>query len=222
MTHDQLKKAAGEAAIKFVEASTIIGVGTGTTVNYFIDALHDVKNKIDAAVSSSKSTTEHLRRIGIEVIDLNCTDDISVYIDGADEINNSLQMIKGGGGALTSEKIVASVAKKFICIADESKHVSMLGKFPVAIEVIPVARSFVAREIVKLGGTPIYREHFITDHGNVILDVHNLKILEPKKLERILNNIVGVVENGVFASRPADTLLLADKSQVKEIELRTK
>lgn len=217
MNIDQLKKAAAIAALKFIPEDSIIGVGTGSTVNFFIAALANIKNKITGAVASSLATEKLLQELHIPIYALNSVDNLPVYIDGADEINNTLCMIKGGGGALTREKIVAAVAKKFICIADQTKKVDILGSYPLPIEVIPMARSYVARELVKLGGTPVYREGFVTDNGNVILDVHNLKILEPKKLEQILNNIAGVVANGIFALRAADVLLLGTESDVKEI-----
>ncbi|MFT6896856.1 MAG: ribose 5-phosphate isomerase A [Paraglaciecola sp.] len=208
MTQDDKKRAAAQAAIKDIPDDAIVGVGTGSTVNYFIDALGEVKDKIVAAVSSSDASTERLKALGIEVVDLNSVDRLDVYVDGADEITEHKHMIKGGGGALTREKIVAAVAKQFICIIDDSKQVPMLGQFPLPVEVIPMARSYVAREIVKLGGDPVYRQGVLTDNGNVILDVHNLTILNPVELERQLNNIVGVVTNGLFAKRGADVVLV--------------
>ena len=208
MSKDQMKKNAAVAALEYVEAGRIIGVGTGSTVNFFIDALATIKHKVEAAVASSKQSAKRLKQHGISVIDLNSTDDIPVYVDGADEINQHLQMIKGGGGALTGEKIVASVAKKFICIADQNKLVDVLGNFSVAVEVLPNARSYVAREIVKLGGNPEYRQGFISDHGNVILDVYHLNLVEPLKMEETLNNITGVVTNGIFAKNAAHVALL--------------
>jgi ribose 5-phosphate isomerase A len=214
MSQDAQKKAAAFAAIDFIEHGSVIGVGTGSTVNFFIDALKSVKGKIDGAVASSVQTADRLKALGIPLVDLNSLNEIPLYVDGADEINSYRQMIKGGGGALTREKIVAAVAKKFICIADQSKKVEMLGKFPVPIEVFPMARSYVAREIVKLGGDPVYRLGFTTDNGNVILDVHNFKMLNPVELEAKINNIVGVVANGIFAARGADMLLLAADGQV--------
>lgn len=217
MTQDELKKAVGQAAVKFVKPDTIVGVGTGSTVNHFIDALAKMKNNIKGAVSSSEQSTEKLKSYGIEVFNLNDVDQLDVYIDGADEITEHMAMIKGGGAALTREKIVAAVAKEFICIADESKQVGVLGAFPLPVEVIPMARSYVAREIVKLGGDPVYRQGVVTDNGNVILDVHNLKILDPKALEAQLNAIVGVVTNGLFACRGADRLLLGTSEGVKEL-----
>lgn len=217
MTQDELKKLVGEAALEYVVEDSIVGVGTGSTVNYFIDALATIKHKIKGAVSSSEASTERLKQHGIEVFELNEVDKIPVYIDGADESNHLLELIKGGGGALTREKIIAAVADQFICIADESKLVRRLGDFPLPVEVIPMARSYVARQIVKLGGDPVYRTGFVTDNGNVILDVHGLIINEPIKLERILNNIVGVVTNGLFAERAADVLLLGKDGKVETI-----
>lgn len=217
MTQDELKKLVGEAALEYVVEDSIVGVGTGSTVNYFIDALATMKHKIKGAVSSSEASTERLKQYGIEVFELNEVDKIPVYIDGADESNHLLELIKGGGGALTREKIIAAVADQFICIADESKLVRRLGDFPLPVEVIPMARSYVARQIVKLGGDPVYRTGFVTDNGNVILDVHGLIINEPIKLERILNNIVGVVTNGLFAERAADVLLLGKDDKVETI-----
>jgi ribose 5-phosphate isomerase A len=215
MDKESLKKAAAKAALDYVEYGVVLGVGSGSTVNYFIEELKSVKGKIEAAVASSLETEKRLRALSIPVWDLNSIDEIPVYVDGADEINAAKQMIKGGGGALTREKIVAAVAKKFICMVDQAKQVDLLGAFPVAIEVIPMARSYVARQMVKLGGDPVYRQGFVTDNGNVILDVHNLKILEPIAMEERINNIVGVVTNGIFAKRPADVVLLATESGVK-------
>jgi ribose 5-phosphate isomerase A len=208
MTQDEMKKAAAIKALDYIKADTIVGVGTGSTVNHFIDALATIKDKIIGAVSSSEGSTERLQSYGIEVFDLNNVDGIDVYVDGADEINPHLHMIKGGGAALTREKIVAAVAKTFVCIADDTKQVPMLGRFPLPVEVIPMARSYVARELVKLGGDPTYRQGVITDNGNVIIDVHNLKILDPKALENSINAIAGVVTNGLFANRPADVLII--------------
>jgi len=207
MTQDEKKQAAALAAIKYVKDDSIVGVGTGSTVNYFIEALASVKNKIAGAVSSSDPSSERLKALGIEVFDLNSVGSFDLYVDGADEITQHRHMIKGGGAALTREKIVAAVAKKFICIIDDTKHVPILGAFPLPVEVIPMARSYVAREIVKLGGDPEYRQGVVTDNGNVILDVHNMKILNPVELEKQLNNIVGVVTNGLFAMRGADVVL---------------
>jgi len=216
MLPNELKKIAAEAAIKYITDDTIIGVGTGSTVHYFIEALAQVKNKIKGAVASSIDTATKLKNLGIEVMDLNNVDFMPIYVDGADEIDSQLQMIKGGGGALTREKIIAAVAKKFICIADETKKVEQLGKFPLPIEVIPMARSYVARELVKIGGSPTYREGFVTDNGNIILDVWNLDFLRTTELEKTLNNITGVVTNGLFALRPANVLLLGTAEGVKK------
>jgi len=218
MTQDDKKKAAAQAALKYIEEGAIVGVGTGSTVNYFIDALTDVKHKIQGAVSSSEASTERLKAMGIEVFDLNSVDKFDIYVDGADEITQHKHMIKGGGAALTREKIVAAVAEKFICIIDDTKQVPMLGQFPLPVEVIPMARSYVAREIVKLGGDPAYRQGVVTDNGNVILDVHNLKILNPVELERQLNAIVGVVTSGLFADRGADVVLVGTDTGVQTID----
>lgn len=204
-----MKKLAGEYAVKYVEDNMIVGVGTGSTVKYFIDKLAQIKHIIKGTVSSSNQTTALLKGYNIPVLELNSVREVDIYIDGADEINHLLQMIKGGGGALTKEKVIAMCARKFICIVDESKYVSKLGKFPLPVEVLPIARSYAAREIVKLGGMPIWREGFITDNSNWILDIHNLDILEPISLERNLNNIEGVVACGLFAKRNANELVLA-------------
>lgn len=218
MTQDEMKQAVAQAAIEYVEAGTIVGVGTGSTANFFIDELAKIKNKIEGTVASSEASAERLKGHGIEVFDLNSVSEIAVYVDGADESNKFLHLVKGGGGALTREKIVAAASKKFVCIADESKLVDVMGKFPLPIEVIPMARSFVAREIIKqIGGEPVLREGFTTDNGNIILDVHNLEIMEPTKVEQILNNITGVVTNGLFAIKPADVLLLGTPDGVKTI-----
>ena len=217
MDQNELKKMVAEAALEYVEAGTIIGVGTGSTANMFIDALARIKGKIDGTVASSVASAERLRGHGIPVLDLNAAGELSVYVDGADESTKHLHLIKGGGGALTREKIVAGAARTFVCIADESKLVAVLGAFPLPIEVIPMARSFVARELVKLGGTPVLREGFTTDNGNIILDIHNLKIMDPVKLEAELNNIPGIVTVGIFAIRPADVLLLGTKDGVKKL-----
>ncbi len=214
MDQNQKKRAAAEAALEFVERDSIVGVGTGSTVNFFIDALESKKDDIAGAVSSSDASTQRLQKLGIEVFDLNSVNVLDIYVDGADEITEHKHMIKGGGAALTREKIVAAVAKTFICIIDDTKHVPILGKFPLPVEVIPMARSYVAREIVKLGGDPAYRQGVVTDNGNVILDVHNLEILNPIELEKILNNIVGVVTNGLFANRCADFVLTGTESGV--------
>ncbi|MBD1581758.1 ribose-5-phosphate isomerase RpiA [Pseudoalteromonas sp. S16_S37] len=208
MTQDEMKKAAAWAALEYVKKDTIVGVGTGSTVNHFIDALGSIKEQIKGAVSSSEASTQKLKALGIEVFELNDVDVLDIYVDGADEINASNDMIKGGGAALTREKIVAAVAKQFICIVDNTKHVTTLGAFPLPVEVIPMARSYVARELLKLGGDPVYRQGVITDNGNVILDVHNLQIEEPKQLEQTINQIVGVVTNGLFAQRGADIVII--------------
>lgn len=206
---DILKQQAAKAALKYVVEDSVIGVGTGSTIKYFIEELAKIKHKITGAVASSIATEKLLQEHSIPLCDLNSVSDLPVYVDGADEINVHLQMIKGGGGALTREKIIAAVAEKFVCIVDQTKKVDMLGQFPLPIEVIPMARSYVARELVKLGGNPVYRNGFVTDNGNVILDVWNLQIIEPIKLEQKLNNITGVVTNGLFAQRAADVLVLA-------------
>lgn len=218
MTQDEMKKAAAYAALEFIEPDTIVGVGTGSTVNHFIDALATIKHKIQGAVSSSEASTKKLKEYGIEVFDLNEVAYFDVYVDGADEINADKAMIKGGGAALTREKIVSAVAKKFICIVDNTKQVQFLGTFPLPVEVIPMARSYVAREIVKLGGDPVYRDGVVTDNGNVILDVFNMQIAQPRKLEEQLNNIVGVVTNGLFAHRGADVVIVGTPNGVEIIE----
>jgi ribose 5-phosphate isomerase A len=207
MNQDEMKRQAAEAALAYVEGG-IIGVGTGSTVNHFIGALAGIKGRIDGAVSSSEVSTERMKGHGIPVYDLNAVGDLALYVDGADESNAQLQLIKGGGGALTREKIVAAASQRFVCIADESKLVDVLGRFPLPVEVIPMARSYVARELVKLGGTPVWREGFVTDNGNLILDVQGLQIMEPAKLEQQINNLAGVVTVGIFALRPADVLIL--------------
>ena len=217
MTQDEMKKMVAEAALDYVEAGTVIGIGTGSTANHFIDFLAGIKGKIDGTVASSQASADRLTGHGIPVLDLNAVDEISVYIDGADESNSHLHLIKGGGGALTREKIVAACSRKFVCIADESKLVDVLGAFPLPVEVIPMARSYVAREMVKLGGQPVYREGFTTDNGNDILDVHNLQITDPVSLEEQINNITGVVTVGIFARRPADVLLLGTQDGVRTI-----
>lgn len=217
MSQDDLKKACAEAAIAYIAEDSIVGVGTGSTTNYFIDALANIKHKIEGAVASSEASAERLKAHGIAVFDLNAVNEVPVYVDGADEVNEHLALIKGGGGALTREKIIAAVAEKFVCIADCSKKVDVLGRFPLPVEVIPMARSYVARQLVKLGGDPVYREGFLTDNGNIILDVYNMSIVNPVAMERDINNITGVVTNGLFAQRPADILLLADKSGVQTL-----
>ena len=220
MTADELKKQAAYAALDHITTGGIIGVGTGSTVNHFIDALATIKSRIDGAVSSSIVSTKRLEAHGIEVFELNETGSIQSYVDGADEANQHLQLIKGGGGALTREKIIAAASEKFVCIADQSKLIDVLGKFPLPVEVVPMSRSYVAREIVKLGGQPIYREGFVTDNSNVIIDVHGWDIMEPISLEKTLNNIVGVVTNGLFAMRPADVLLLGSEHGTKVINAK--
>lgn len=218
MDQNAKKKAVAEAAIRYVEAGSIIGVGTGSTVNCFIDALESIKHNIVGAVSSSEASTERLKALGIEIYSLNDVDGLSVYVDGADEITEHKHMIKGGGAALTREKIVAAVADKFVCIVDDSKQVPVLGQFPLPVEVIPMARSYVARELVKLGGDPVYRQGVITDNGNVILDVHNLDIVNPRELETTINGITGVVTNGLFANRGADVVLVATDNGVVTLD----
>ena len=217
MTPDEKKKAVALAALEYVESGWVVGVGTGSTANHFIDGLARIKGKLDGAVASSNATAERLKKHGIPVFDLNATGDLPLYVDGADEATKHLHLIKGGGGALTREKIVAAASQKFVCIADDSKLVGVLGKFPLPVEVIPMARSYVARQIVLLGGQPVLRENFKTDNGNIILDVHNLEILNPVDLEEKLDHIAGVVTNGLFARRPADVLLLASDQGVKTL-----
>ncbi|QPG06320.1 ribose-5-phosphate isomerase RpiA [Salinimonas marina] len=215
MDQNEKKKAVAQAALQYVQYDTVVGVGTGSTVNYFIDELASIKDKITGAVSSSQASTERLEAAGIEVFELNNVDSLGIYVDGADEVTEHKHMIKGGGAALTREKIVAAVAETFVCIVDDSKQVPILGNFPLPVEVIPMARSYVARELVKLGGDPVYRQGVVTDNGNVILDVHNLEILNPRELEAKINNIVGVVTNGIFAMRGADVVLSATQQGVK-------
>ncbi|HCG5511094.1 TPA: ribose-5-phosphate isomerase RpiA [Vibrio parahaemolyticus] len=207
MTQDEMKKAAGWAALKYVEKGSIVGVGTGSTVNHFIDALGTIKDDIKGAVSSSVASTERLKELGIEVFECNDVIKLDVYVDGADEINPAREMIKGGGAALTREKIVAAISEKFVCIVDDTKAVDVLGQFPLPVEVIPMARSYVARELVKLGGDPAYREGVVTDNGNIILDVHNMQITTPKEMEDKINGIAGVVTVGLFAHRGADVVI---------------
>jgi len=214
MTQDEMKKAVAKAALEHVVPDTIIGIGTGSTANFFIDYLAEIKGRIEGTVASSEASAKRLKDHGIPVLDLNSVDSISVYVDGADETNRYRHLIKGGGGALTREKIVAAVSEKFVCIVDETKVVDVMGKFPLPVEVIPMARSYVARQLVKLGGMPVYREGFVTDNGNVILDVHDMEIMEPTKLEQTLNNITGVVTNGLFAMRPADIVLVGTPNGV--------
>jgi ribose 5-phosphate isomerase A len=220
MDKEALKQAAARAALAFVPESAIIGVGTGSTANHFIDALADMRSRIEGAVASSEASAARLRAAGIAVLDLNSVDELPVYVDGADEIDRHMHMIKGGGGALTREKIVAAVAAKFVCIADDSKLVDVLGAFPLPVEVIPMARSHVARELVRLGGRPELRRDFVTDNGNVILDVRGLDIIDPPGLEAAINQIVGVVTNGLFARRGADVALLAGQAGVRQLTRR--
>ncbi|MBY4679012.1 ribose-5-phosphate isomerase RpiA [Marinobacterium arenosum] len=223
MTQDEMKKAVAQAAVDYIkpklEKDSIVGVGTGSTANFFIDALAEIKHLFDGAVASSDATAERLHQHGIPVYDLNNVLDIEVYVDGADEFDPRLNLVKGGGGALTREKIVAAVAKEFVCIVDSSKQVDLLGAFPLPVEVIPMARSQVARELVKMDGMPVWRENFVTDNGNLILDVHDLEIINPKALERELNNIVGVVTNGLFANRGADVVLMGTEDGVQTLTL---
>lgn len=222
MNQDQLKQAVANAALEYIlpklTKDSIIGIGTGSTANFFIDALAKYQDEFKGAVSSSKASEDRLKDHGIDVFDLNSVGTFDFYIDGADETNERLELIKGGGAALTREKIVAACAKEFICIADESKMVGLLGEFPLPVEVIPMARSHVARELVKLGGDPVYREGVVTDNGGVILDVHNLRIDSPMEIEEKINQITGVITNGLFALRPADTLLLGTTSGVQTLK----
>jgi ribose 5-phosphate isomerase A len=217
MSSDEMKKRAAEAALHYVEEDTVIGVGTGSTVNYFIDALSRIKHRVEGAVASSEATAQRLKACRIPVLDLNAAGPLPLYVDGADEVDRHLRMIKGGGGALTREKIVAAASELFVCIADQSKLVDLLGAFPLPVEVIPMARSYVGRELLKRGGQPVLRENFITDNGNLILDVYNLSILEPARLEAEFNNIAGIVTVGLFAQRPADVLLLGTTREVQTI-----
>lgn len=218
MSLDAGKKKAAEAALKYLVRGEVLGVGTGSTVNHFIDALAAHKGDVAGAVSSSEASTARLKALGIPVLDLNSTGTLSLYVDGADEATEHLQLVKGGGGALTREKIVAAASRRFVCIADDSKLVPVLGKFPLPVEVIPMARSYVARELVRLGGRPVVREGFVTDNGNPILDVHGLSITDPVKLEAEIGLITGVVCVGLFARRPADVLLLGSASGVRELQ----
>jgi len=224
MNQNELKQAVAKAAFEYVKRhlrqDSVIGVGTGSTANLFIDELAAIKYDIQATVASSEESARRLKGHGITVLDLNSVSEVQIYVDGADEANEYLQLIKGGGAALTREKIVAAVAREFVCIADESKMVQVLGKFPLPVEVIPMARSQVGREIVKLGGDPVYREGVVTDNGNIILDVHNMSIVDPRKLEAALNQITGVVTNGLFAIRPADLLLLGTSEGVRTLRAR--
>ena len=212
MNPDQLKAAVAKAALKYVVEDKIVGVGSGSTVNAFIDALAGIKGRIDGAVAASEASAQRLRQHGIRVVDLNSVSELPVYIDGADEITEHRHLMKGGGGALTREKIIAAVAARFVCICDQSKRVPVLGRFPLPIEVIPMARSYIGRELVKRGGSPELRQGFTTDNGNLILDCHGLTILNPPELEADLNNLAGVVANGIFARRPADVVLVAEAS----------
>ncbi|MDO9478688.1 MAG: ribose-5-phosphate isomerase RpiA [Pseudohongiella sp.] len=221
MDQNEMKKAVAQAAANYVrdrlDERSVIGVGTGSTANYFIECLGAFRHDISATVASSEETARRLKALQIPVIDLNSAPEVTIYVDGADEANSFLHLIKGGGGALTREKIIAAVAKEFVCIADGSKLVNVLGSFPLPVEVIPMARSYVARQIVKLGGDPVYREGFITDNGNIIIDVHNMSIVDPRALETQLNQITGVVTNGLFALRPADKLILGTKEGLKTL-----
>lgn len=217
MTQDEMKKAAAEAALEYVESGMIVGIGTGSTANHFIDLLAGIKGKIDGTVASSVASEERLKSHGIPVMDLNNAGQLSIYVDGADESDKHLNLIKGGGGALTREKIVAGASDKFICIADESKLVDVMGKFPLPVEVIPMARSFIAREIVKMGGRPELREGFTTDNGNIIIDIHGLEIMQPVKMEADFNQLPGVVTIGLFAQRPADVLILGTPNGAKVV-----
>jgi len=219
MNQDQLKEAVAREALKYVQ-DPVIGVGSGSTVFKFIEALSGIKHRIDGAVAASEASAERLRKIGIRVMDLNSVNELPVYIDGADEVTEHLYMIKGGGGALTREKITAAVARRFVCICDGSKLVPVFGKFPLPVEVIPMARSYVARAIVKMGGHPRLREGFTTDNGNVVLDCHGMTLLDPPNTEAELNQLAGVVTNGIFARRPADVLLLAEASGVRTLTAR--
>jgi ribose 5-phosphate isomerase A len=218
MTQDEMKKAAGWAALEYVTKGSIVGVGTGSTVNHFIDALETRKEEIKGAVSSSVASTERLEKLGIPVFDANEVAGLDIYVDGADEINAEYDMIKGGGAALTREKIVAAIADKFICIVDDTKQVDVLGQFPLPVEVIPMARSFIGRELVKLGGDPEYRQGVVTDNGNIIIDVHNMAITDAKDMEKKINALPGVVTVGLFAARGADVLLVGAPEGVKKFE----
>ncbi|MDC9729085.1 MAG: ribose-5-phosphate isomerase RpiA [Methyloprofundus sp.] len=219
MTQDESKRKAAEAALEYIKDVSILGVGTGSTVNHFIDCLADfnLTQDIQGAVSSSIATTERLKKIGVPVMELSESGNLDVYVDGADEVNPLKQLIKGGGGALTREKIIAGASKEFVCIVDQTKTVDILGNFPLPIEVIPMARSYIAREMVKLGGQPIWRENYITDNGCEILDVHNMEIMEPLALEKAVNNLAGVVSVGIFGLRPADVVLVATDNGVKTL-----
>jgi ribose 5-phosphate isomerase A len=218
MTQDELKKAVAEEALKHVVEDAVVGVGSGSTVNFFIDALSKIKGRIEGAVAASEASAERLKKHGIRVFDLNSVKELPIYVDGADEVTEHLHMIKGGGGALTREKIAAAVAKRFVCICDVSKLVPVLGKFPLPVEVIPMARSYVGRELLRMGGQPELRENYKTDNGNLILDCHGLTLLDPARTETELNNVAGVVTNGIFARRPADVLILASPSGIRTLK----
>ena len=217
MSQDDKKKAVARAALDYIRAGDVVGVGTGSTANHFIDALADIKSKLDGTVASSEATAERLKSHGIQVLELNAADNVDIYVDGADESTRHRHLIKGGGGALTREKIVAAVAKQFVCIVDDSKLVDRLGEFPLPVEVVPLARSYVARQIRGIGGNPSWREGYVTDNGNVILDVGNFDITDPPALESELNQITGVVSNGLFARRPADVLLVGTDAGVDSL-----
>ena len=218
MSQDQQKQLVAQAALDFIESGEILGVGTGSTVNFFIDALAKIKGKIDGVVSSSDASTERLQAIGLKVLDLNRTGDLSLYVDGADEATENLHLIKGGGGALTREKIIASASRRFVCIVDESKVSPYLGSFPLPVEVIPMAQSLVARKLIRMGGQPELRAGFTTDNGNVILDVKGLDLTDPRSMESNVNLLAGVVDNGLFAARPADVLLVGSAIGVQQIK----
>jgi ribose 5-phosphate isomerase A len=218
MTQDELKKAVAEEALKHVVEDAVVGVGSGSTVNFFIDALSKIKGRIEGAVAASEASAERLKKHGIRVFDLNSVKELPIYVDGADEVTEHLHVIKGGGGALTREKIAAAVAKRFVCICDVSKLVPVLGKFPLPVEVIPMARSYVGRELLRMGGQPELRENYKTDNGNLILDCHGLTLLDPARTETELNNVAGVVTNGIFARRPADVLILASPSGIRTLK----
>jgi len=220
MTQDELKQLVAEEALKHVVEDAVVGVGSGSTVNFFIDALATIKGRIEGAVAASEASAERLKKHGIRVFDLNSVNELPVYVDGADEVTEHLHMIKGGGGALTREKITAAVAKKFVCICDASKLVPVLGKFPLPLEVIPMARSYVGREMLRRGAQPELRQNFKTDNGNLVLDCRGLTLLDPPAMEAELNNIAGVVTNGIFARRPADVLLLAEAAGVRSLGAR--
>lgn len=211
MTREHEKQQAARKALEFIEDKTVIGVGTGSTVEFFIQELASMRHRIEGAVSSSERTTQALKRVGVSVLDLNSVGEIPLYVDGADECDPHKRLIKGGGGALTREKIIAAASKKFVCLIDSGKQVKLLGKFPLPVEVIPMARSYVARELVKLGGQPIWRDRFTTDNGNWILDVHNLSLIDPVAVENSLNQITGMVCHGLFAKRAADIVICADR-----------